>query len=114
LVANYRYNLRFKDLPFSLVVGPDLGLAYLEVAGRFVDQSSGSPFLVRLDNLYGKYQGLVYGGAIGGRWHFAERFYVEVNYTNLRSTMKPNDETFERRERKLVQELIAIGIGGKF
>jgi hypothetical protein len=114
LVANYRYNFQFKDLPFSLVAGPDLGIASVEIAGRFVDQSIGSPFTSRLDNRIGKYQGLVYGGAIGGRWHFAEKFYVEVNYTHLRSTMKPNDETFDRRKQKLVQEMIAIGIGGKF
>jgi hypothetical protein len=114
LVANYRYKFTFKDLPFSLVVGPDLGLAYVDIAGRFVDQSSGSPFTNRLDNRFGKYQGIVYGGAIGGRWHFAEKYYIEVNYTNLRSDMKPNDETFDRRKEKLVQELIAIGIGGKF
>jgi hypothetical protein len=114
LVANYRYNFRFKDLPFSLVAGPDLGIATAEVTSRFVDQSSGNPFTTRFDTRSGKYQGLVYGGAIGGRWHFAEKFYVEVNYTNLRSTMKPSNETFDRGERKLVQEMIAIGIGGKF
>jgi hypothetical protein len=114
LVANYRYNFQFKDLPFSLVAGPDLGLASVEIAGRFVNQSSGNPFTNGLDTFTGRYQGIVYGGALGGRWHFAEKFYLEVNYTHLRSTLKPNDETFSRSERYLVHEMIAIGIGGKF